>query len=91
MVQRAAFLICGLITVLISRVYGGLAGLLPATTGIGWSLYSYGLLVVGVVAIGISLLPTAWAQAISKRPYELRRVIPLRFLLSFAAVGLVLE
>jgi Na+/melibiose symporter-like transporter len=89
MIQRAALLICGLMTVLIGRVYGGLRQFAPAQE-IAWLSFSYALLFVGVIAVGISLLPTAWAQAITEKPSELRRFTPFRFLLSFAALGLLL-
>lgn len=89
MVQRTALLICGLMTVLIGRVYGGLPQFAPAQQ-IAWLSFSYTLLFVGVVAVGISLLPTAWSQGITETPSELRRFTPFRSLLSFAALGMLL-
>lgn len=91
MVQRAAFLICGVMTVLVGCVYGGLRSLLP-TPKMPWSPFSYTLLAVGVIAVGISLQPTTWVQAITKNPNELQRSrsAPIRFLSIFAALGLLL-
>ena len=87
--SAGGFLICGVMTVLIGRVYGGLRQFAP-TQEIPWSLFSYTLLVVGVIAFGISMLPTAWVQAVPTKPSEPRRSTSFRFLLSFAGLGLLL-
>ena len=89
MVQRVAFFICGVMTVLIGRAYSGLQRFAP-TQKITWLDFPYVLLIVGAIAVSLSLLPTVWVQGIKTKPPELRRFTPLRFLLSFAALGLLL-
>ena len=86
MVQRAALLICGVVTVLIGRVFGSLRHFAPERE-MAWLSFSYALFLVGIIAVGISLLPRGWAQGITERPSELRRFTPFRFLLSFAVLG----
>jgi hypothetical protein len=89
MVQRAALLICGVVTVLIGRVYGGVRQFAPER-GMAWLSFSYALLLVGIIAVGISLMPRKWAQGITERPSELRRFTAFRFLVCFAALGMIL-
>jgi hypothetical protein len=91
MVQRVAFFICGVMTVLVGRVYLGLHRFAPAP-GIAWLPIAYVLLICGITAVCISFLPAAWVQGIGKTTTELRqwRSTPFRFLLSFAVLGLLL-
>jgi hypothetical protein len=89
MVQRVALLICGVVTVLIGRVYGSLRHFAPEHE-IAWLSFSCALFLVGIIAVAISLLPRGWAQGITERPSESRHFTPFRFLLSFAALGLLL-
>jgi hypothetical protein len=87
--RRAAFFICGVVTVLIGRVFGSLQRYLPAQE-IAWSRFSYPLLIVGIAAVLIALLPTAWVQNARAETTEPRRFTPFRFLLGFAALGFLL-
>jgi hypothetical protein len=89
MLERAAFFICGVMTVLIGRVYGRLQRFAP-TSEISWSPFYVVLVIVGVAAICISLLPRAWVRRVPSEPTKRRRSIPFRFLLAFAAAGLLL-
>jgi hypothetical protein len=89
MLERAAFLICGVMTVLIGRVYWSFQRLAP-TNAISWSLFSVVFFVVGVAAICLALLPRAWVRSVPAEHTEGRRSIPFRFLLTFAAAGLLL-
>jgi hypothetical protein len=89
MAKRAAFFICGVMTVLIGRAYSGLQRFAP-TQEIAWGAFSYSLLLVGTIAVVISLLPPVWFQRIGTEATELRRFTPFRFLLSFAAFGFLL-
>jgi hypothetical protein len=89
MAQRVAFFICGVITVLIGRVYSGLQQVAPPQE-IAWLHFPYVLLITGAIAVCISFLPTAWVQGTDTKRAELRYFTPFRFLLSFAALGLVL-
>ena len=87
MLWRVAFFICGVATVLIGRVYGSLSQLTP-TQKISWSPFSYVLLTIGILAICISCLPSAWIQRANQSTSQ--RFTPLKFLLSFALLGLLL-
>ena len=89
MAQRAAFFICGVVTVLVGRVYSGLQRL-ALTEKSDRLHFPYALLILGTVAICVSFLPTSWVGGIGTKPTELRRITPFRFLLSFAALGLLL-
>ena len=89
MAKRAAFFICGVMTVLVGRVYSGLQRFAP-TGEFAWWPFSYGLLIVGTIAVGISLLPPVWSQRIGTGATDLRRFSPFSFLASFAALGLLL-
>ncbi len=90
MIQRIAFFICGVMTALIGRVFGRLERFAP-TNEISWSPFSLVLLVVGVLAICISLLPGAWLRRVTSDNTEGRHYLPTRWLVSFAAIGLLLE
>jgi hypothetical protein len=74
-------------TVLIGRLLVELHQFAP--TGFVWLPFSYAFLIVGIIAVGISLLPPAWLRCIGTEAIE-RRFTPFRFLLSFAALGLLL-
>lgn len=89
MLERAALLICGVMTVLIGRVYWSLQRFAP-TNAISWSRFSVVLLVVGVAAICIALLPRAWVRSVPAEGNARRRSVPFGFLLAFAAAGLLL-
>jgi hypothetical protein len=79
MLERAAFFICGVVTVLIGRVYAGLQRSAP-TNEISWSPFRVVLLIVGVAAICISLLPSALVRRLAPEPTGRRRSISPRFL-----------
>lgn len=89
MLERAAFLICGVMTVLIGRVYGSLHRFAP-TNAISWSLFSVVFFIVGGAAICIALLPRTWVRAVPPERTERRLSVSFRFLLAFAAAGLLL-
>ena len=74
--------------VLIGLVYGGLRQFAPPQQI--WSPFFYGLLIVGTLAVCLSFAPTAWTEAKTANPGELKRSVPFSFLLSFAGIGLLL-
>lgn len=84
--SRAAFCVCGLISVLLSRMYIVLRGLDPASHG-SWSLFSAVLMVVGVSAILMALLPAAWVQKTRKMKPGEPSSLPLKMLAGFAVVS----
>jgi ribose/xylose/arabinose/galactoside ABC-type transport system permease subunit len=84
MLRRVTFFICGAVTVLIGRVYGSLS-YLALTPQFSWLPFSYALLTIGILAVCISFLPSAWIQRANQS-----RFTPLKFLSSFAVLGLFL-
>jgi hypothetical protein len=88
MFYRILLFVCGVMTVLIGRVYGGLRQFAPPQQV--WSPFFYVFLIAGIIAVCLSFAPTAWTERTTGDPGELRRSVPFRFLLSFAAVGLLL-
>ncbi len=84
--SRIAFLVCGLISVALSRMYIALRGFDPASHG-SWSLYSAALMVVGVSSVLIGLLPGSWVQKARKIEPGKRSSLPIKMLAGFAAVS----
>lgn len=82
------FLICGVVTVLIGRVYGGLRLYTPLQLFV-WSPFFYSFLMVGIIAVCLSFAPASWTESTIGNPGGLKRSIPFRFLLTFAAIGLL--
>jgi hypothetical protein len=89
MAQRVVFFICGVVTVLVGRVYSGLQRLAPPEK-IEWLHFPSALLILGAIAVCVSFLPTRWVGGVVTKPTELRLITPFKFLLSFAALGLLL-
>jgi hypothetical protein len=84
--SRVAFCVCGLISVLLGRMYIALRGLDPASHG-SWSLFSAVLMVVGVSAVFIALLPGSWVQKARKMELEKPSSLPIKMLAGFAVVS----
>lgn len=84
--SRVAFCVCGLISVLLSRMYIALRGLDPAPHGT-WSLFSAVLMVVGVSTVLIALLPGSWVQRARKMELGKPSSFPIKMLAGFAVVS----
>ncbi len=84
MVERTAFLICGLAAILIGRVHARL------TQEIYSFSFGISLIAVGVLAAGIGLLPKSWLLRATAEDNDGRLTLRLKFLLSFAAMGALL-
>ena len=81
--SRLAFLVCGLISVLVSRVFWALQGFIPAPNA-RWSLFSAALMVVGGFDVVIALLPGSWVEKVRKiSPSS----VPLKMLGGFAVLS----
>lgn len=84
--SRVSFLVCGLISVSLSRIYVALRGLGPASNG-SWSVFSAALMVVGGLAVFIAVLPTSWVGRMCKVEPGKPSSVPIKMLTSFAAVS----
>jgi hypothetical protein len=82
--QRVAFLICGLMTFPISGVYGSLQQAAPRETVLWWP-FAFVLLVAGVLALYVALVPSEWLPRAAKG-----RSLGSKFLLGFALAGLLI-
>lgn len=82
--QRVAFLICGLMTFPLANVYWSFQQ--AAVTGTSsWSLFVFVLLVTGVLALYVALAPSGWLPRAAKT-----RSLGSKFLLGSALVGLLI-
>jgi hypothetical protein len=81
--SRLVFAVCGLISVLLSRMYVALRGLDPASRG-SWSLFSVTLMAVGGFAVFIALLPASWVKKAFKIEPDKSTSVPIKMLAGFA-------
>ena len=87
-VKRLAFLICGAVAILIGRVFSGLRQF--HAEGAPSPLLLYAVFLVGIIAVGVALLPSAWFERLNPKKTELGRLTAFGFLWSFAALGYLL-
>jgi hypothetical protein len=88
--SRIAFFVCGTITVALSRVYLALRGLDSTFQG-SWFLFSTALMVVGVSAVVIALLPGSWVERTFKIESGQLSLVPIKMLGMFAIVFYLLN
>ncbi|HZW81094.1 MAG TPA: hypothetical protein VFF50_11535 [Candidatus Deferrimicrobiaceae bacterium] len=84
--SRFALLVCGLISLALSRIYFALRGLDPASHG-SWSLFSTTLMALGGVAVFIALLPGSWVEQAFKIEPGKPSLVPIKLLGGFAVVS----
>jgi hypothetical protein len=84
--SRLALAVCGLISLLLSRMYVALRGFDSASRG-SWSLFSVALITVGVLAVFIALLPGSWVRKAFKIEPAKSTSVPLKMLAGFAVVS----
>lgn len=84
--SRVAFFVCGMISVLLSRMYLALRGFDPASHDT-WSLFSVALTVVGGLALVVALLPGSWVEKGCKMQRHELSAMPVKTLGAFAAVS----
>jgi hypothetical protein len=78
--------VCGLISVLLSRIYDALRGFDPASRGSG-SLFSVALMVVGGFAVFVALLPCYWVKKAFNIQPDKSTSVPIKMLAGFAIVS----
>lgn len=86
MPSRVALIVCGLISVALSRMYLALRSLDPVAHG-SWSVFSIVLLVLGGLAIFIALMPGSWVEKLCKIELSKPSLLPIKMLGSFAIVS----
>jgi hypothetical protein len=84
--SRFAFLVCGLISLALSRVYLALRGLDPVPHA-SWSVFSAALMVVGGFAVFIALLPGSWVEKACKIEPGNPSLLPIKMLAGFAVIS----
>src|SRR5690349_19623149 len=84
MLKRIAVCICGIITVLVARVFSRFEQFAPAKAN--WSAFHAVLLTVGILAIIISLVPTVFVRMVRLAFTDERR-LSTAFVGGFAAIG----
>jgi hypothetical protein len=84
--SRVAFAFCGLISVLLSRMYVALRSLDPASRG-SWSIFSVALMVVGGFAVFLALVPGSWVKKAFKIEPDKSTSVPIKMLAGFAIVS----
>src|ERR1017187_2342606 len=89
MAKRLAFLVCGVVTASVGRVYGGFQQFRP-TDRMNWSPFYVVLVIVGLTAVCLSLLPVRWIRRVDSDGVERNDSTSFKLLLTFAAAGLLL-
>ena len=84
--SRFASLVCGLISLVLSRMYLALQGIDPLSHR-SWSLFSAALMVIGGLAIFIALLPGSWVENAFKIEPDKHSLVPIKMLAGFAVVS----
>jgi hypothetical protein len=84
--SRLSLAVCGLISLLLSRVYVALRAFDPASRG-SWSLFSVALIAVGGLALFIALTPSSWARRAFKIEPDKSTSVPIKMLAGFAFVS----
>ena len=84
--SRYAFLVCGLLSLALSRMYLALRSLDPASHA-SWSLFSTALMTVGGFAVFIKLLPGSWVEKACKIEPGNPSLLPIEMLAGFAVVS----
>jgi len=84
--SRLALAVCGLLSLLLSRMYLALRGLDPAFRG-SWWLFSAALIAVGGLALFVALLPDSWARKAFKIEPDKSTSVPIKMLAGFAFVS----
>lgn len=84
--SRLALAVCGLISLLLSRMYVALRSFDPASRG-SWSLFSAALIAVGGLAVFIALLPGSWVRKAFKIEPDKSTSVPIKMLAGFALVS----
>ena len=87
--SRLAFLVCGLISLTLSRMYVALQGLDPASHG-SWPLFSGGLIVVGGLAVLLAVVPGAWVEKACKVEPSKTSLVPIKTLVGFVVASYLL-
>jgi hypothetical protein len=84
--SRLAFAVCGMVSVLLSRMYIALGGLDSGSHG-SWSLFSVALAAVGGLAVFIALLPGSWVKKAFKIEPDKSTSFPIKMLAGFAIIS----
>jgi hypothetical protein len=84
--SRIAFFLCGMVSLALGRAYRALIGLDSAAQG-SWSVLSVVLMLVGVLAVLVALLPGSWITKALRLKSTGQSLIPIKMMGVFAAAS----
>src|SRR5438034_8857790 len=84
--SRIAFFLCGMVSLALGRVYRALIGLDRAAQG-SWSVFSVILMLVGVIAVFVALLPGSWITRALRLKSTGPSLAPIKMMGFFAATS----
>src|SRR5271155_2292027 len=82
---RLALIVCGMTSILLSRTFRSLQGVMPAAH-VNWSLFATALTLIGSLTVVLALLPSSWLErACYSGPLtEHRTAVPIKLFAGFA-------
>jgi hypothetical protein len=89
--SRLALIVCGLTSVLLSRAFKLVQGVMP-NANVKWSLFSTALMLMGGLTVVIALLPSSWLDRACKIGADTRdgSSVPIKLLGAFAVFSYLL-
>lgn len=84
--SRIAFLLCGIISLALGRVYRSLVGLDRASEG-SWSVFWAILMAVGGLAVLLAILPGSWISKALRVESTKHSLVPIKMMGAFAAAS----
>ena len=89
--SRFAFVVCGIVAVLVGRVYRWLAA--RETAHGEWLVFSGALITVGIITVLLGMVPAAWIRKVCRFRTDSPRaaLVPIKMLWGFVALGFVLS
>jgi hypothetical protein len=89
--SRLALIVCGTISLLLSRTFRLVQGVMP-NAYVKWSLFSTALMLIGGLTVVIALLPSSWLDRVCKIGADTRddSSVPIKVLGGFAGFSYLL-
>jgi hypothetical protein len=89
--SRLALIVCGMISLLLSRTFKLVQSAMP-NANVKWSLFSTALMLMGGITVVIALFPSSWLDRVCKIGADTRdgSFVPIKLLGGFAAFSYLL-
>jgi hypothetical protein len=89
--SRLALIVCGMITILLSRTFRLIQDVMPDAK-VKWSLFSIAFMLIGGLTVVIALLPSSWLESACKIGPDTRdqSSVPIKLLGGFAGFSYLL-